>query len=88
MAVVLLSKLPARRHVASPLFCCARPQSSSVFACNFISTSVALDKSLENDGLQPEWTSFVSLSAGRENVKLMFCAAAKDKRTRGCLVVL
>lgn len=44
--------------------------------------------SLENDGPHPEWSSFVSLSVGRENVKLMFCVAVKDKRTRHCLITL
>lgn len=68
------------------------PQSSSVFVCHLISMSggscTLTSSSLENDGQEPEWSSFVSLSVGRENVKLMFCVAVKDKRTHHCLVTL
>lgn len=36
--------------------------------------------------LSGKWASFVSLSAGRGDVKLMLCAAVKDKRTHLCLL--
>lgn len=81
MTIILLLKLFMWHQVASPFFFfpAMRALTRRVFL------SVVL---VPRVWLSGKWASFVSLSAGRENVKLMFCVAVKDKRTHLCLPTL